>query len=75
MRMLPELCDLFAVDRLFQRSLSLFCPIDMYGDLLRSGYFSVTDLCISMRRLLPQRFQYMQTDALVSRYFFVLRGF
>ena len=72
MKMLPELSDLFAVDRLFQRSLLLFCPIDVYRDLLHSEYFSVSDLCISMRKLLPQRFQHMQTDDLVSRYFFVL---
>ena len=69
MKMVPELSDLFAVDRLFQRSLSLFCPIDVYGDLLHSGYFSVADLCMSLRRMLSQRFQRMPTDDLVSRHF------
>ena len=43
------------MDPLLKRTFLLLCPVDVYGDLLRSTErFSCLELCVTMRKLLPE---------------------
>ena len=52
--MLPGLKDTFDMDRLLKRSFLLLCHVEMYGDLLKTECFSCLELCVTMRKLLPE---------------------
>ena len=50
--MLSGLKEIFDMDRLLKRTFLLLCPLEMYGDLLKTGCFSYLELCITIRKLL-----------------------
>lgn len=53
--MLPDLNEVFDMDPLLKRTFLLLCPVEVYGDLLRSTEcFSCLELCVTMRKLLPE---------------------
>ena len=52
--MLPGLKDTFHMDRLLKRSFLLLCPVEMYRYLLKTEFFSCLELCVTMRKLLPE---------------------
>ena len=64
--LLPELSSLFRMDRLLHRSLLLLSPVEKYKDLLRTGHFSALEVCVTMRRMLPDKNWSDFTDDLVS---------
>ena len=64
--MLPDLSDLFDMDRLLKRTYLLLCPVEMYGDLLKTGLFSCLELCVTMRRILPEKMGCSYSETLVS---------
>ena len=41
------------MDRLLKRTFLLLCPVKIFGDLLKNGSFSCLELCVTMRKLLP----------------------
>ena len=51
--MLPDLNTVFDMDRLLKRTFLLLCPVEIYGDLLKAKRFSCLELCVTMRKLLP----------------------
>ena len=51
--MLPSLKDIFDMDRLLKRTFLLLCPVEIYESLLKTTWFSCLELCVTMRRLLP----------------------
>ena len=52
--MLPDLINVFNMDRLLKRTFLLLSPVDIYGDLLKTTKcFSCLELCVTMRKLLP----------------------
>jgi hypothetical protein len=51
--MLPVLENVFHMDRLLTRTFLRLCPVEIYGDLLKNGCFSCLELCVTMRKLLP----------------------
>ena len=53
--MLPGLKDLFDMDRLLKRTYLILCPVEMYGDLLKNRLFSCLELCVTMRKILPEK--------------------
>lgn len=53
MDMVPGLMNIFDMDRLLKRTFLLLCPVEIYGDLLKKGCFSCLELCVTMRKLLP----------------------
>ena len=63
---LPELSRLFRMDRLLPRSLLLLSPIEMYKDLLRTGHFSALDVCVTMKKMLPDQVYNGLSEELVS---------
>jgi hypothetical protein len=52
--MLPGLKDIFDMDPLLRRSFLLLCPVEVYGDLLKTECFSCLELCVTLRKLLPE---------------------
>ena len=54
------------MDRLLHRSLLLLSPIDMYKDLLRTGHFSALEVCVTMRKMLPDQIYNSLSEDLVS---------
>ena len=53
--MLPDLNEAFDMDPLLKRTFLLLCPVEVYGDFLRSTErFSCLELCVSMRKLLSE---------------------
>ena len=50
--MLPDLMNVFDMDRLLKRTFLLLCPLEIYGDLLKNGCFSCLELCVTMRKIL-----------------------
>ena len=64
--LLPELSRLFGMDRLLPRSLLLLSPIEMYKDLLRTGHFSALEVCVTMKKMLPDQVYSSLSDDLVS---------
>ena len=63
--LLPELSRLFRMDRLLPRSLLLLSPIEMYKDLLRTGHFSALEVCVTMKKMLPDQVYSSLSDDLV----------
>ena len=51
--MLQDMQKIFDMDRLLKRTFLMLCPIDIYDVLLETGLFSCQELCITMRKLLP----------------------
>lgn len=65
--MLPDLKDIFNMDQLLKRTFLLLCPVEMYGDLLKTGLFSCLELCVTIRKLLPDtKDSFSYTDNFVS---------
>lgn len=64
--MLPGLKDIFNMDRLLKRTFLLLCPVDIFGHLLNSGFFSCLELCVTMRKLLPEETSSSYTETFVS---------
>ena len=50
---LLDLNEVFDMDPLLKRTFLLLCPVEMYGDLLKNKRFSCLELCVTMRKLLP----------------------
>lgn len=50
--MLPDLTEIFKMDRLLKRTFLLLCPLQMFGKLLKTGCFSCLDLCVTLKKLL-----------------------
>ena len=69
--MLPDLKDLFDMDRLLKRTFLLLCPVEIFGDLLKSECFSCLELCVTMRKLLPDtKDSFSYTESFVSAAYF-----
>ena len=64
--MLPGLKDVFDMDRLLKRTFLMLCPVEMYGDLLKTRCFSCLELCVTMRKLLPDKTSSSYTPNFVS---------
>ncbi len=65
--MLPALKDIFNMDRMLKRTFLVLCPVELYGDLLKTGCFSCLELCATMRKLLADtKKHYSYTPSFVS---------
>ena len=64
--MLPGLKNVFDMDQLLKRTFLLLCPVEIYGDLLKTGCFSCLELCVTMRKLLPDKNSNSYTESFVS---------
>jgi hypothetical protein len=66
MAMLQNLESVFDMDRLLKRTFLLLCPVEIYVYLLKTGSFSCLELCITMRKLLPDKTSTSYTQSFVS---------
>ena len=57
------------MDRSLSRSVLLLSPVDMYYDLLCTGYFSLFELCATMRKILREKTDRSYSDEFVSLFF------
>ena len=65
--MLPGLKDIFCMDPLLKRTFLFLCPVEIFRDLLKSGFFSCLELCVTMRKLLPDtKDSHSYTESFVS---------
>ena len=64
---LPDLNDLFYMDRLLKRTYLVLCPVEMYGELLKTGLFSCLELCVTMTKKLLDEKSRSYSEALVSK--------
>ena len=62
--------ELFVVDYLLKRTILLLSPVHTYAELFKTGYFSVVEICNTMRRMLPDTAHY--TKEFVSEFIFVI---
>lgn len=65
--MLPGLKETFDMDRLLKRTFLLLCPVEVYGGLLKKGWFSCLELCMTIRKLLAD-VKWTYTKNFVSTY-------
>lgn len=65
--MLTSLDEIFDMDRLLKLTFLLLCPVEIYGDLLKTECFSCLELCITMRKLLADA-KGTYTKSFVSTY-------
>ncbi|XP_046861644.1 E3 ubiquitin-protein ligase rnf213-alpha-like [Xenia sp. Carnegie-2017] len=49
---LPKIEKMFRVDPLLRRTYLLLCPLKIFGDLLKEKYFTLPELCFTIRKLI-----------------------
>ncbi|CAB4038590.1 Hypothetical predicted protein, partial [Paramuricea clavata] len=64
--MLKNLESVFDMDRLLKRTFLILCPVEIYVYLLKTGSFSYLELCITLRKLLPDKTSGSYTQGFVS---------
>ncbi|CAB4005504.1 Hypothetical predicted protein, partial [Paramuricea clavata] len=64
--MLQNLESAFDMDRLLKRTFLILCPVEIYVYLLKTGSFSCLELCITMRKLLPDKTSFSYSESFVK---------